>query len=78
MKANNFIVALLIVIGMVLLLGFVGLEDAQALDETVTFWTNIKTNMDKPWFIVSAIAAVGVPSLCLVLSNGKKALGYRK
>lgn len=77
MKLNNFVVALLIVVGMVLLLGFVGLEDAQALDETVTFWTNIKTNMEEPWFTVSAIAAVGVPSLCLLLSNGKKAIGYR-
>lgn len=77
MKLNNFVVALLICLGMVLLLGFVGLEDAQALDETVTFWTNIKTNMEEPWFYVSAIAAVGVPSLCLLLSNGKKAIGYR-
>ena len=77
MKLNNFVVALLICLGMVLLLGFVGLEDAQALDETVTFWTNIKTNMEEPWFIVSAIAAVGVPCICLGLSNGKKAMGYR-
>lgn len=77
MKVNNFVVALLIVVGMVLLLGFVGLEDTQALDETVTFWTNIKTNMEESWFIVSAIAGIGVPSLCLLLSNGKKAMGYR-
>lgn len=71
-KNKITLVLIAIVAAAVLLCGFYGLKDAQALDENVTFVSNFVENLQSDIGILVSSCLIGLAGLCIVVPRLSK------
>ena len=71
-KGKTTVIIFGIVVAAILLLGFIGLKDAQALDENVTFVSNFVTNLKSDEGILACVCVVALAVASIIVPRLQK------